>query len=134
MKVLFSSKILNNIAPTIVSTFVAVICALALDYLYELFSNEEVHTVHLIRTYFIFFSYPFIPAMLGGFCFAIISNNFKREILLINTCLLTFFFLFFQKDLNPSERFVVIFIVFLPLIYIGFFTGNYLGKRIKKLF
>jgi hypothetical protein len=54
--------------------------------------------------------------------------------LLINPCLLTSFFLFFQKDLNPSEGFVLIFIVFLPLIYIGFFTGNYLGQRIKKLF
>jgi putative Mn2+ efflux pump MntP len=122
---------LKDKIPIIVSTSVTVVAALTLNYLYERFDTNEVHTVHLLRTYLTFFSYPFIPAMIGGFIFAILSSFFSRNGLIINICLLTLYFLFTLRNLNPSEKFVIIFIVFLPLMYIGFLVGNYIGRKIK---
>ena len=133
MNALAKRGIIKSSAIIISSTIAAVIVAIILNYIYGLFDNDDVHTVHIMRIYLTFFSYPFIPAMIGGIVFGFFSKEFIRTNLLITIGFIISYFLLSQNDLNASERFVIIFLVFLPLVYLGVCLGNYIGQKLKKI-
>ena len=124
------SKKNKALLPILFGSLISIAIAFFLNFLYENSLQEDAHTITFM-TYFSFFSYPLIPAFLGGILTTFISQkNSRRNILLNILILLIYFILILEQSLHSSGFLIAV--IYLPLILIGYFIGGYTGLRFSQ--